>query len=1072
VSDTKERGQSLSLDAKRTRLKALMERQAEHPQMRELSFGQERLWFLDQLQPDSPFYNMTEAVRMEGRLNVPALEQTFGEMTRRHESLRTTFQVQGRRPVQVIAPPQPFRLPVVDLTTLPPDQRGGEALRLIAEEFDRPFDLSLGPLFRLTLLKLGEQDHVLVNVMHHIISDGWSMGIFGQEVSALYTAFAVGRPSPLPDLPIQYADFAQWQREWLKGDVLEGQLAYWKEQLTGVPVLQLPTDFARPVLQSHRGAAVAIQLTPALTQGLKALSRREGVTLFMVLLAAFQTLLFRYSGQTDFAVGTPVANRTRMETEGIIGFFVNTLALRTDLSGNPTFRELLGRVREVALGAYSHQDVPFEKLVEVLQPERAMDHHPLVQVLFTLQNTPGDPAVLPDLALSPVSVESTTAKFDLDLNLSEGERGLEGAITYCSDLWDSGTISRMVRHFRNLLEAIVANPDGPIDRLPLMSEAERHQVVTGWNQTATAYPRDRCIQQWIEEQAAARPDALAIAAGAQSLSFGELNRQANQVAHFLRAQGVGTGVPVALWMERSPALIAAMVGVMKAGGAYVPIDPAYPAERVAHILADAGAPLLLTQERAVAELPEVAARVITVDGAAAPWSADSDANPAAPGKPEEIAYVIYTSGSTGRPKGVEVHHGALLNLIWWFRRAYGLTPEDRVTFLSGISFDASVSELWPALSAGASLHLPDEASRGTPTKLRDWLVSEQVTVAFAPTPMAEALLGLDWPEEVPLRVLYTGGDKLRLFPPDSLPFQVADNYGPTECACIATCALVSPASRAERVPHIGRPIDNVQIYILDGQRQPVPIGVPGELYIGGESVGHGYRNQPEMTADRFLPNPFGPGRIYRTGDLARFLPDRNIEFLGRADNQVKIRGFRIELGEIEAVLAQHPDVHEAVVLAREDEPGAKWLVAYVVPHGETAPDKGDLRQFLRRQLPEYMVPAAFVTLPTLPLTRSGKVDRNALPAPEGGRESLGTPYEAPRTPTEAALAAIWAEVLGLERVGIHDHFFELGGHSLLATQVVTRARAALGVELALRSLFEAPTVADLAQTVDGLAADA
>jgi amino acid adenylation domain-containing protein len=1030
-----------------------------------LSFAQQRLWLTEQLEPGNAAYHIPALLRLSGPLDRGALERALAEIIRRHETLRTVFLTVDGEPMQEVLPEAAFALTVTDLRDVP--EREARAYEMALADARRPFNLAADPMLRAALLQLDETEHLLVVTIHHIASDGWSIGIFEHELSALYQAFAAGRPAPLPDLPIRYTDFAAWQRTWLQSGVMAEQLGYWQRQLAGLPVLQLPTDRPRPVKQSYRGAIHQFTVPPALAEQLKALSRSEGATLFMTLLAAFQVLLHRYSGQADFGVGSPVANRTRTETEGLIGFFVNTWVSRADLSDRPTFREMLGRVRDGALDAYIHQDVPFDKLVEVLNPERTLGHHPLFQVMFAMQNTPGSGLDLPGLTVKALPADTGTARFDMDLSVSESEQGLAGEVTYSTDLFDRTTIERMMQNWQRLLEAAVADPDERVDRLPLLTEAERHQVLVVWNRTATGYPRDQLIPQLITEQAAQQPEALAVAMGAgPSLTYRQLNRQANQLAHFLRRQGVGTDVPVALWLERSPALVAGMLGAMKAGGAYVPIDPTYPVDRVTQILEDSGAPVLLTHARLAAELPQVGARVTAVE--AVPWSCESDANPAGPIHPEDLAYIIYTSGSTGRPKGVEVSHRALLNLVWWFRRAYALTPADRVSYAAGISFDATVSELWPALSAGASLHLPDEESRVTPAKLRNWLLNERLTVAFAPTPMAEALLGLDWPAQVPLRVLYTGGDKLRLYPPPGLPFALADNYGPTECACISTYAVIPPQGQAEGAPHIGRPIDNVQTYILDGLQQPVPIGVPGELYVGGESVGRGYRNLPELTAERFLTNPFGPGMLYRTGDLARYLPDGNIECLGRMDHQVKVRGYRIELGEVESVLARHPAVREAVVAAREDRPGNRRLAAYLVLDAESAPDDAELRRFLRKQLPEYMVPAAFVTLAALPVTANGKVDRRALPAPPAvGAEGVDVPYEAPRTPTEQALAEIWAQVLRVRRVGIHDNFFALGGYSLLAAQAVTHANARLGVALTIRHLFEAPTVAALAEAVEG-----
>jgi amino acid adenylation domain-containing protein len=1027
-----------------------------------LSFAQERLWFLDQLEPGSPFYNIPAAWRVTGRLDLPVLERSLAELVARHEALRTTFASQDGAPVQVISPPAGVPVALTDLTEFPPADREAELHRVLRHEAAGPFDLAAGPLLRAFLIRLAPDEHVLLLTIHHSVADGWSMGVLLQELAALYGAFADQKTSPLADLPVQYADFAVWQRAWLEGAETESQLGFWKERLAGAPsLLELPTDRPRPAVQTFRGALLPVALPADLAQRLAALSRKEGATLFMTLLAGFQALLARYTGQLDIVVGSPVAGRSRAETEGLIGFFVNTLLHRTDLSGNPTFRQLLARVREGALGAFSHQDLPFQRLVEELQPERSLSHSPLFQVAFALQNAPGGTADLPGLTFTPLTVDSGVSKLDLTFSLEEGPEGLHGTVEYNTDLFDPATIERMADHFRNLLAAAVASPDQPVASLGLLSEEERHQLLAGWNDTAAAYPVTRLVHELVAARAAETPDALAVISGDERLTYAELDRRANQLAHGLRRLGVGPDDLVGVCTGRSPAMLVAMLGALKAGAAYLAIDPAYPRERIAYMLEEAQVAALLTVERLLPNLPQQGAPVIRLD---AGWAAVADEPVTAPDSgatPDHLAYVIYTSGSTGRPKGVMVEHKALLNLVSWYQRTTGLTAGDRATQTAGVAFDASVVEIWPTLAAGATLCLPDEETRLTPARMRDWLVDSQIAVGFLPTPLAEQVIPLDWPAHTALRFLLTGGEKLKIYPPAGVPFQVIDAYGPAESTVITTLAFV-PAQAGQKVaPSIGRPIANTRVCLLDSALQPVPIGVTGEVYIGGDGLARGYRNRPDLTAERFLNTQYG--RVYKTGDLARWLPDGSLEFVGRSDDQVKIRGFRIELGEVETVLKRAAGVQVAAVIVREDQPGRKQLVAYVSPEEGCQVAAEDLREHLKAHLPDYMVPTALVILPELPFTANGKVDRRALPAPE-----LGAPSEAdvaPRTPQEEALAAIWCEVLGVSRVSVHANFFEVGGHSLLATQLVSRIRTALGVELPLRSLFAAPTVAGLADLV-------
>ena len=994
-----------------------------------LSFSQQRLWFVDQLEPGTPLYNLPVALRVEGPLQPAVLRRCLGEIVRRHEAVRTVFTLQGDSPVQVIMPPAPFVLPLVDLSGLPEPAREAAARALSGDEAVRPFDLARDPKLRGLLMRLSAEDHAVALTMHHVASDGWSMGILVREVAALYAAFAQGQPSPLPELPVQYADFAVWQRSWLRGEVLEREIDWWRGQLAGLPpLLELPTDRPRPAVQSFRGGARPVRLPAGLVRQAEELGRREGATLFMVLMAAFQALLARYSGQDDLAVGAPVAGRNRVEVEGLIGFFVNNLVLRGDLTGDPTFRELLGRVRETELAAHAHQDMPFERLVEELATERSLAHAPLVQVMFALQNTPGGSLEFQDLRLRPLIQEATVAKFDLTLNLEEHGGGLVGTVEYATALFDAATLDRLIAGFERLLAAAVDSPDSRVVELPLLSEGERHQTLTEWNDTLEEGwdgPVTLLVERWCRE----RPDAPAVVdAAGRTLTYGELGERSGRLAGHLRGLGLGSESIVAVLMERSADLLVAQLGVLKAGAAYLSLDPAHPAERLAFMLEETAAAVVLTR----ASLDEIALH---------PPLSVQDV------EPDQLAYVIYTSGSTGRPKGVQIAHRGLLNLVRWDLRAHGTGPGDHRAQVASLGFDASVWEIWACLASGATLHLPPEEARLDPPRLAAWMAARGITVTFLPTPLAEALLAGGGPRIPTLRRLLVGGDRLVLRPQPGSGFTLTNLYGPAE-ATVVTSAGDSLT--------LGRPIDGLRVHLLDRSMQPVSPGVAGELWVGGPALARGYLGDPARTAERFLPDSWRAGeRLYRTGDLCRYRRDGEIEFLGRVDHQVKIRGQRIEPGEIEAALLAQPGVREAVVVARDGQ-----LIAYVV--GDAGIE--GLRLSLRERLPESMVPAAFVTVETLPLTPNGKVDRKALPAPE--RRSAEESWRAPRTPVEEVVAGIWGELLGLERVGLDGDFFALGGHSLLAARVISRLRGAFGVELPVRDLFEAPTVEALAARVE------
>ncbi|MCI0399626.1 MAG: amino acid adenylation domain-containing protein [Chloroflexi bacterium] len=1077
MNNTLEKTVGLSAHEKRALLAELLKQKASQPDTYPLSFAQQRLWFLDQLQPGSPVYNIARAMRIHGPLNGPALQAALDALVARHKSLRTTFAVVDGQPLQVVVSHLRIVLPVIDM-----GQEAGQEARarhLLNQEAQRPFKLTEGPLIRLTLLRFNDEEQFLLVVMHHIISDAWSLGVFFRELSALYEALAAGRPSPLPALPIHYADFAGWQREWLQGERLETHLAYWRRQLRAeLPVLELPADRPRPPVQTFQGASHALALSPALSEALRALSRQEKATVFMTLLAAFYAVLYRYTGNEDIVVGSPVAGRNRVELQGIIGFFVNMLVLRANLSGDLTFRELLQRVRRLFSEAYAHQDLPFEQLVETLHPTRDLSRHPLFQVVFAMQNVPDAEFTLPGLVVTPVEVETQTSKFDLTLFLTDTGRYFVGSIEYSTDLFDAETIARMAGHYRTLLAGVAANPDLRLSELPLLTQAEKQKLLVTWNNTRREYPRDALVHQLFEAQAARTPEALAVAARhARSgelvqLTYWELNRRANQLAHRLRALGVGPETPVGICMERSPEMVVGLLGILKAGGAYVPFDPAYPRERLAFMLADtkrreAGSKLVvLTQPWLAGTLPEHEAHLVRLDSHWETLAGEPDDNPGNLTRLNNLAYIIYTSGTTGRPKGIQIEHRGLLNLIYWHQRAFAVTAKDRATQLAGPAFDASVWELWPYLTLGASIHIPDDETRALPWRLQAWLIDKAITITFLPTPLAEAVLLLEWPQEAALRILLTGGDKLHRPPRPGLPFDLVNNYGPTENTVVTTFGHVPPAGQNGRTPAIGRPIDTTTIYVVDAHLNPLPIGVPGELLIGGDSLARGYLDRPELTATAFIPNPFSDevgARLYRTGDLVRTLPDGQLEFLGRIDHQVKIRGFRIELGEVEVALRQHPAVAEAAVLAREDGPGDKRLVAYVVLDEKETPATAELRRFLTQKLPDYMIPATFVALLALPLTPNGKVDRRALPAPDWATPETTAQYLAPRTHAEQSLADIWAGVLGLPRVGIHDNFFELGGDSILSIQILARANQA-GLHLTPRQLFQHQTIAALAET--------
>ena len=1033
-------------------------RRAEAP----LSFAQERLWILDQLRPGSAGYNIPVAFELTGALDTRALERALAELVARHESLRTRFPARDGRPYQLIDPPGSVPLPVSDLSALDRDDALERTHRLAADEALRPFDLALGPLLRGHLVRLRAGEHVLLLTQHHIVCDDWSLGVLERELGALYRRLVAGGPAP-PRLPIQYADYAIWQRAWLGDGALDRQLAHWRDRLGGLPALQLPLDLPRPPAQSYAGRALRFELDPELYDAVTALGRRHGATPYMTLLAAFQVLLSRYSGQTDVVVGSPIAGRVRSELEQLIGCFVNTLVLRTDLSGAPTFEALLARVRAGALEAYANQDLPFERLVAELEVERDLSRHPLFQVLFTLQNAPREPLALEGLAVEPFATEILTTRFDLELEIVARGGQVSGTFLYNTDLLRRSTVERLRSHFLALLTAIAERPDVPVAELELLGDAERHRIVVEFNDTAAPFNDDATIAALFERQVDRTPDAVAVVAGGDTRTYAELDAAAERLAHELRALGVGPGAVVAICVERSPELPIALLAILKAGGAYLPLDPGNPAERLRFMVEDSAAAVLVAQERLLGTLPAFAGPIVVVDrdrpAVAGRLGAGATAG--------DLANVIYTSGSTGRPKGVEVEHRGLVNRFEWMQAAYALGPADRVLQKTPMSFDVAGWELFCPLLTGGAVVLAAPGRQGDPAHLLEVMAEADVSIAHFVPSMLHAFLAAVADERPPpsLRLMICSGEALpaalvaraREWAP---AVELHNLYGPTEASIEVTAWRCEP--RADGLVPIGRPIHNTQIHVLDGNLRPVPIGVPGELFIGGVGLARGYRHRPELTAERFVPNPFGPAgsRLYRTGDLARYTDDGDVVFLGRLDHQVKVRGFRVELGEIEAAVVRHPDVADAVVVAREDAAQSKQLVAYVVPRAGTRPAATELRGFLAQALPDYMLPSALVLLDALPLTPNGKLDRGALPAPADQPDGRGDGAP-PTSPAERVLARIWSETLGRERIGVHDNFFESGGDSILAIEIIAHAHAA-GLKVTLRQFFAHQTIAGLA----------
>ncbi len=1055
----------LAQEKRRELLARLKQRQSSREQSQTkyaaMSFAQQRLWFFDQLAPGTPLYNVPSAYRLKFPVDRDALLRTLNEIVRRHESLRTTFSTRNGSPVQVIHSELPLDLSVEDLRTIAEAEREIEALRLATEEGQAPFNLRTGPLIRSRLLRLGEEDYLFLLTLHHIVSDGWSMGLFFQELNAIYPEFVMGRPSPLADLQIQYADFAEWQRKSLQGQVLEKQLAYWKGRLSGITSLELPADRGRPAVTSFRGGELPLHIEEELVKSLHKVSADHEATLFMTLLAAFQLLLHRYTGQDDIAVGSPVANRNWAEIEGLIGFFVNSLVMRTSFAGGPSFSELLGRVKEAALEAYAHQDLPFEMLVDELRPERDLSRNPLFEVMFQLVTVPPGERGASSATAPALRLALGTAMFDLNLNLFESEgQGISGFIEYSLDLFDEGRIKRMAGHFRTLLEGIVSDPRRKINELPILTFSERRQLLTRWNETQVTFPRNQTVVQVFEAWAAKQPDAPAVCFRETMLSYSELNRKANQLAHHLLGEGVKHGDIVAVCIERSVDFVVACVAAVKTGAAYLPLDPSLPGVRLRFMVEDSQAAAVITTANFANTFNMQAAKLIRVDADAEAIACADAANLAIPLCGEDLAYVIYTSGSTGHPKGTEVPHAGLANLVHWHVRNFKITPKDREAFLAGLGFDAAVMDLWSALGGGAGLQIAEDEVRYSPRQLSQWLAHYKVTICFVPTPILEMVLEGPWEEGNSVRAVLTGGDKLHRGVRAGLPFPVFNLYGPTEYSVVTTWSQV-PEIREDGVPPpIGRPIANTEVYVVDSHGQIVPVGVPGELWVSGAGLARGYRNREQMTKERFVPHPAKAGMLaYRTGDLVRYRPDGVLEFIGRLDRQVKVRGFRIEPGEIEAAIASATGVKSCAV-AVLDAGVEKRLVAYVVP-GREEFEIANLRELLRQKIPAYMVPADFVVVEDLPLTPNGKIDFAALP-PVSLREQED--HSPPRNQLEHKIAAIWQEELKIAKVGIDENFFDLGGNSLTLVRIHGRlSEDGPETKVSVTDLFQHPTIRALAQ---------
>ncbi len=1040
------------------------------------SFSQRRLWFLDQLEPGSPNYNIAAAVEIEGPLRVNVFERSLREIVRRHESLRTHFDVVDGEIYQVIEESLDVHLRIHDLTSIAVQDRKPEIERRAREEANTHFDLSRGPLIQVSLLQFSEHNHVVLWRIHHSIADGWSMGVFIRELVAIYGAFAAGRPSPLSDLPIQYADFSEWQRGWITGERMDKHLEYWKKHLSGAEPLDLLLSYVRPPVLNYAGSTICFTINRELTRRMRELGWAHNATLYMVLLAAFQTLLYRYTSQTDISVGTPIAGRSLSETEQLIGLFVNTLVIRTELAAGWNFLQLLQKTKAVLLEAHAHQDLPFEKLVEALVPQRDLARSPLFQVMFVLQNTPRVELRLEGVRIRNLPIDHGIAKFEIMLTLDEHGDDVTAQLEYNTTLFSAGAARRMVDHFQTLLLGIVDDPSRQLGQLPLLNSQERQQLLIDWNQTTVPRSWKQTVVGRIEQQARLRPGAVAVSSEGGWLSYEELDRRGNQLAHYLRRGGIGPERCVGICMHRSLEMVVGMAGILKAGGVYVPLDPSYPADRLDYMMRDCGVDVILTQQHLASGLAGYRGRILPVDSAWAEIAKERTKNPEVEIDGANLMYVIYTSGSTGVPKGAMLTHSAVLNHMLWLEREFAVGAENRVLQKTSYNFDVSVLEFFLPLMTGGELVMAEPGGHGDVGYIRSVVQERKITMIYFVPSMLELFVECPGLEECrSLRHIFCGGEAIPLGLPErlfsKLKVELHNLYGPTE-TCIHSTGWSTRAEEMEQhnrlrgVP-IGQPIDNTTVFVLDLGMEPVPIGVAGELYIGGAGLARGYWGLPERTGEGFVPNPFsgkGGERLYRTGDRVRWRMDGELEFLGRLDQQVKLRGHRIELGEIEAVLRNCEGVDQAVVVMRQDSPGDKCIVGYVVPAGGA--QRSGLREELKRRLPEYMVPSALVFLKQLPLLANGKLDRRRLPAPGGEDGTFHSGYVAPRTPVEHQIAGIWSEVLPMAQISVEDNFFEIGGHSLSAARVAARMSDVFNIEVPLRKLFEAPTITALAVIVE------
>jgi amino acid adenylation domain-containing protein len=1037
-----------------------------------LSFSQQRLWFIDQLYHGSSFYNIPIAFHIQGKLNITALQQSLNEILKRHEIWRTNLILVNGEPIQKITPNLTWNIPIINLEHLSGQDWEAEVKQLVAKEAIKPFNLAKELLVRAILLKLNEEEHVLLVTMHHIITDGWSCGVFLRELSTLYPAFSTNQPSPLPPLPIQYADFSIWQRDRIQGEFLATKLNYWKQQLNGeLPVLQLPTDRPRPTVTSFNGAKQYFTLSTALTDALRQLSLQEDATLFMSLLAAFNILLYHYTDQEDILIGSPIANRNRAELEGMLGLFVNTLVLRNNLSGNPSFREFLHRVREVNLDAYAHQDLPFEMLVEELQPERDLSRNPFYEVMFVLQNTPTSVQEVSGLTLRTLEFDSGTAQLDIFLSMFESQEGLTGCLEYNTDIFDAITISQFLNHFQTLLANIIANPEQRIYNLSLLNTFEKEQLLFKLNQISADY-QNASLNQLFEQQVKRTPDSLALISQSKLLTYRQLNHKVNQLAHYLQKQGITQETLVAICLERDLDMVVGILAILKAGGAYIPLDPSYPVERLKFMLSDSQASILISRHEILAELSLSSAKTVCLDIHKDKIAQESSENPINISKLDHLAYIIYTSGSTGTPKGVLGTHRGTVNGLHWLWKTYPFDPGEVCCQKTAISFVDSIWEIFAPLLQGVPTVIINNETLLDPQLFIETLVHYKVTrIILVPSLLRLLLDNYSHLTEklLQLKLWISSGETLSIKLVETfrelMPFAKLINlYGSSEVSANATYYDTSLLpDQANSVP-IGRPIDNTQIYVLNRNLQPTPIGVIGELYIGGDGLAKGYLHRPELTQERFIDNPFiSENKLYKTGDLVRYLKDGNLEYLGRDDEQVKIRGFRVELAEIATVITQYPDVKESIVITEKDDQENQLLIAYVVIEKQNI--TAQLLTYLQQKLPNYMLPSAFVVLDALPLTPNGKIDKRALPTHKLIRVNITEKVIAPRNFTELSLIKLWENLLNTSPIGVKDNFFNLGGHSFLAVRLMAKIQDIFGHNLTLSTLFENPTIEKLAAIV-------